>query len=294
MTLKLKWYKRDPDAALIGMMPLTDIEYRAYGVIIDLLYSRKGDLDDDPRLICTYTGWRPQRWLKARAGLLAKGKIHLKTDGKLTANRVETELKLAENLMEKMGELGRISSEKRKKSKGDRQRAVSTAPFGTTTSTSREEEEKPSKGFSSSSEYVERGRGAPARSLASALPSGALALSRSTPPSEPTTTAPAAAKRTSEVEGDLRADGSLAPDSVPAAANSAVSAVSAVSAANPAKQVYGGGFLRDDPEARHPPRVRQPGPPPGQDYFTLAEIHGKPNPAADFTNERISGGFRRP
>ena len=27
---------------------------------------------------------------------------------------------------------------------------------------------------------------------------------------------------------------------------------------------------------RYPPRVRQPGPPEGQDYFTLSTIHGRP------------------
>lgn len=29
-------------------------------------------------------------------------------------------------------------------------------------------------------------------------------------------------------------------------------------------------------DERYPPQVKQPGPPEGQDYFTLTEKHGKP------------------
>ena len=36
----LKWYKRDPDAALSGMFELTLEERGAYNTILDLIYSR--------------------------------------------------------------------------------------------------------------------------------------------------------------------------------------------------------------------------------------------------------------
>ena len=35
------------------------------------------------------------------------------------------------------------------------------------------------------------------------------------------------------------------------------------------------GILKKRDE-RYPPRVKQPGPPEGQDYFTLTEKHGRP------------------
>lgn len=96
----MKWYKRDPDAALTGMRGLSDAEYKAYGIIIDLLYSRDGDLPDDEFLISVHVGWHRQKWRRVRSSLLAKGKIHLQTDGKLTANRVQTAIKEAANYSE--------------------------------------------------------------------------------------------------------------------------------------------------------------------------------------------------
>jgi hypothetical protein len=46
----MKWYKRDPDAAIAGMSELTMEECGVYTiVIIDYLYSRDGDLPTDDR-----------------------------------------------------------------------------------------------------------------------------------------------------------------------------------------------------------------------------------------------------
>ena len=39
----LKWYKRDPRAALTGMMQLTLEERGAYNTILDLIYVHDGD-----------------------------------------------------------------------------------------------------------------------------------------------------------------------------------------------------------------------------------------------------------
>lgn len=44
---RLKWYKRDPDAALAGMACLTLEECGAYNLVLDLIYSREGNLEDD-------------------------------------------------------------------------------------------------------------------------------------------------------------------------------------------------------------------------------------------------------
>jgi hypothetical protein len=108
----MKWYKRDPDAALIGMIGLSDSAYAYYGTLIDLLYSRDGDVSEE--VLIKARGHRPQKWRKARTELLEKGKIQLLPDGKLMANRVETELISARYLIEKMAHMGRVSAEKRK------------------------------------------------------------------------------------------------------------------------------------------------------------------------------------
>jgi hypothetical protein len=94
------WYKRDPNAALNGMRGLSHDAKSAYNTILDLLYSRDGDLPDDERLLCIHIECRPQWWRRVRAELIAAGKIWVLPDGKLMANRVETTLKLVRNFSE--------------------------------------------------------------------------------------------------------------------------------------------------------------------------------------------------
>jgi len=119
------WFKGSPNAWIGGTRELTLEERGAYNDIIHLLYARDGDLPDDEKFIARYLGCRPQVWRRLRALLLAKGKIHFKADGKLTANRVETELKHAHERIEKMARLGRVSALKRK----EINELVSTALF---------------------------------------------------------------------------------------------------------------------------------------------------------------------
>ena len=113
----MKWYKRDPDAAISGMIGLTLEECGAYNIVIDLLYSRDGDLPADDHFFARALHCRPQVWRRVRDQLVAKGKLHYKTDGKLTANRVETELITARKLIDKMSLMGVVSAEKRKENK---------------------------------------------------------------------------------------------------------------------------------------------------------------------------------
>ena len=103
----MKWYKHDPDAFLAGTMDLTPEERGVYIVVISLLYSRNGELPTDDQFFARYCGCPPQMWRRIRDALLAKGKFHYKTDGKLTANRVDKELRTAAKLIEKMGVLSR-------------------------------------------------------------------------------------------------------------------------------------------------------------------------------------------
>ena len=50
----LKWYKRDPRAALTGMMSLSLEERGAYNTILDLIYIHDGALTDDPKFIAPW------------------------------------------------------------------------------------------------------------------------------------------------------------------------------------------------------------------------------------------------
>lgn len=115
----MKWYKRDPLAALEGMTELTLEEGGAYNIVIDLLYARDGDLPVDDAFFAKALRCRPQVWRRVRDSLITKGKLHYKTDGKLTANRVETELQSAAKLIANMSHLGEVSAQKRNKNKGD-------------------------------------------------------------------------------------------------------------------------------------------------------------------------------
>jgi hypothetical protein len=101
------WYKRDPNAALTGMRGLSHDAKSAYNTIIDLLYSRDGDLPDDEHFLCVQIECRPQWWRRVRAELIAAGKIWVLPDGRLMANRVETVLKEAQNFSETQSKLAR-------------------------------------------------------------------------------------------------------------------------------------------------------------------------------------------
>lgn len=90
----MKWYKRDPAAALEGMLGLSGEERGYYNTLLDLLYARAPNGDVTDELVVKAMGERPQVWRRVKAALIAKGKVR-ETAGKLTANRVETEVKLA-------------------------------------------------------------------------------------------------------------------------------------------------------------------------------------------------------
>jgi uncharacterized protein YdaU (DUF1376 family) len=86
------WYKRDPDAALAGMLELTLQERGAYNTIIDLLYARDGDVKDDDNMLLAALGCHGNEWRAVKSKLVAKGKIWVE-DGKLHAKRVDEALK---------------------------------------------------------------------------------------------------------------------------------------------------------------------------------------------------------
>ena len=73
----LKWYKRDPRAALAGMRGLSLEERGAYNTILDLIYIHDGALEDNPREICHELHCNAQRWQRLKARLLDAGKIYI-------------------------------------------------------------------------------------------------------------------------------------------------------------------------------------------------------------------------
>lgn len=82
---EIKWYKRDPDAALSGMMGLNLEERGAYNTVLDLIYTRDGNLPDDDRFISGWMGVDLRVWRRIKTRLVTLGKLYL--DGGLIRNR---------------------------------------------------------------------------------------------------------------------------------------------------------------------------------------------------------------
>lgn len=96
---KFHWYKRDPDAALNGMAMLTLEERGAYNGIIDLLYSRDGDVPDNDKLVGNVLRVNPRTWRAIKKRLIGHGKVWIE-DGKIHAKRIDSTLKEARNFAE--------------------------------------------------------------------------------------------------------------------------------------------------------------------------------------------------
>lgn len=75
---KIAWYKRDPVAALDGMRVLSLEERGAYNTVLDLIYSRDGNLPDDDRFICGWLGVDLRIWKRIKARLIALGKLYVR------------------------------------------------------------------------------------------------------------------------------------------------------------------------------------------------------------------------
>lgn len=73
----LKWYKRDPRAALVGMMMLTPEERGIYNTILDLIYSHDNELPDDPTIIVPWLNTNLRVWKRVRLRLIELGKLYV-------------------------------------------------------------------------------------------------------------------------------------------------------------------------------------------------------------------------
>jgi len=72
---KLHWYKRDPDAALGGMMGLTLEERGAYNTVLDLIYSHADRLPDDDRFLAGWCNCDVRVWRRLKDRLIELGKL---------------------------------------------------------------------------------------------------------------------------------------------------------------------------------------------------------------------------
>src|SRR5262245_58200962 len=73
----LRWYKRDPRAALAGMMELTLEERGAYNTVLDLIYTHDGAIEDNAPVIAGWLRVDPRIWRRLRKRLLSTGKIYI-------------------------------------------------------------------------------------------------------------------------------------------------------------------------------------------------------------------------
>jgi uncharacterized protein YdaU (DUF1376 family) len=87
----LKWYKRDPTAALEGMAELSLEERGAYNTVLDLIYARGGSVPDDDRFLAGWMRCDVRVWRRIRKRLVNLGKLYVE-DGTLHNKRADREL----------------------------------------------------------------------------------------------------------------------------------------------------------------------------------------------------------
>lgn len=105
----VKWYKRDPNAALAGMMSLNLEEKGAYNTVLDLIYIHDGALADDEKFICGWLRCDVRVWRRIRKHLLDLGKLYLMGQN-LRNPRADTEVAAAQHRVLLAAEAGRRSA----------------------------------------------------------------------------------------------------------------------------------------------------------------------------------------
>lgn len=116
MANQIRWYKRDPNAALEGMAVLTLEERGAYNTVLDLIYSHDGKVDDDDRFIAGWLRVDVRVWRRLRGRLLDLGKLYLHA-GFLRNERADREVHAALHRVASAAQAGLASAAKRE---GDR------------------------------------------------------------------------------------------------------------------------------------------------------------------------------
>jgi hypothetical protein len=112
MANQIRWYKRDPTAALEGMARLTLEERGAYNTVLDLIYCHDGSLDDDQRFISYWLNCDPRIWKRIRASLIEKGKLYIQGN-QLRNARADREVEVARRRILDAARAGLASAAKR-------------------------------------------------------------------------------------------------------------------------------------------------------------------------------------
>lgn len=106
---QLKWYKRDPSAALNGMMELSLEERGAYNTVLDLIYSRDGNLPDDDRFIAGWLMVDVRVWKRIKKTLFDRKKLFSEA-GLIRNSRADVEVLAALSRVGSAREAGLISA----------------------------------------------------------------------------------------------------------------------------------------------------------------------------------------
>jgi hypothetical protein len=109
---KLRWYKRDPQAALDGMLHMTLEETGAYNKVLDLIYLRDGAVPDDAAFLCRWLNCDVRVWKRLRQRLIDLGKLYV--DGaQLRNKRADSEVDEGLAILQLRAYAGRSSARKR-------------------------------------------------------------------------------------------------------------------------------------------------------------------------------------
>jgi uncharacterized protein YdaU (DUF1376 family) len=110
----MKFYKRDPNAALAGMAELTLKQRGAYNSLLDALYAADGDLPDDDRRIARMISCHWREWATVKRELIDLGKVWIE-EGYLRAKRVQETVKEASRFSQEQSKRASDGWQKRKK-----------------------------------------------------------------------------------------------------------------------------------------------------------------------------------
>ena len=113
----LDWYKRQPAAYLKDTQGLSTKEHAVYAVVLDLIYSHGGAVNNDPKWI---SGWFSDMGASAVRGAIASlvdRSILIVDGGFLTQKRAKTEAKTKQNQRETAQKNGRIGGERSAKTR---------------------------------------------------------------------------------------------------------------------------------------------------------------------------------
>jgi uncharacterized protein YdaU (DUF1376 family) len=130
---KLRWYKRDPNAALVGMRVLSCEERGAYNTLLDLIYANDGSVIDDDRYLAGECALSMRGWRRVKARLVELRKIYAE-GGRVKNFRADAEVRFGLKKVETARVAGEISARKKRAASNENKGLPPTA-VGTTVPT---------------------------------------------------------------------------------------------------------------------------------------------------------------